>query len=239
MFQATVNVNLAFGVPGELIEDGPQRAESLIVNSNGASPNVIGYAYTKSNTTNVAKVGGVVNQGAAVVTASIAGTVMTVTAVTSGNLAVGQTLTGSGVTAGTTIVGLGTGTGGAGTYNVSASQTVASTTITGAGAAAVFAGILANPKAYATSGGSTGALAPTLALLDNAQGEFLTMGNVVVAITGSANIGDQVQYNAITGALSCVAPGASASAGNILVPNASVWRLPTSASGLIAIRLTN
>lgn len=64
------------------------------------------------------------------VTASIAGTTMTVTAVGSGALAVGNVLSGSGVTAGTRITALGTGTGGTGTYTVSASQTVASTTIT-------------------------------------------------------------------------------------------------------------
>lgn len=64
-------------------------------------------------------------------TASIATTVMTVTAAISGSLAVGMTLKGTGVTAGTTITALLTGTGGAGTYTVSASQTVSSTTING------------------------------------------------------------------------------------------------------------
>jgi hypothetical protein len=68
--------------------------------------------------------------GAAVVTGSITTTVLTVTAVTSGTLAVGQILTGTGVTTGTTITSLGTGTGGTGTYNLSASQTVPSETIT-------------------------------------------------------------------------------------------------------------
>ena len=63
-------------------------------------------------------------------TASISGTTMTVTAVGSGTIAVGQVITGTGVTAGTVITALGTGTGGTGTYTVSASQTVASTTIT-------------------------------------------------------------------------------------------------------------
>ena len=63
-------------------------------------------------------------------TAAITGTTMTVTAVGSGTVAVGQQITGTGVTAGTVITALGTGTGGTGTYTVSASQTVASTTIT-------------------------------------------------------------------------------------------------------------
>lgn len=68
--------------------------------------------------------------GGAVVTGSISSTTLTVTAVTSGQLAVGQTLSGSGVTGGTTITALGTGVGGTGTYTVSASQTASSTTIT-------------------------------------------------------------------------------------------------------------
>jgi hypothetical protein len=66
---------------------------------------------------------------AAVVTGSISANTLTVTAVTSGTLAVGQVITGAGITLGTTITGLGTGSGGAGTYTVSTSQTAASTTI--------------------------------------------------------------------------------------------------------------
>jgi hypothetical protein len=65
------------------------------------------------------------------VTGSIATTVLTVTAVASGTLAAGQPLTGAGITAGTVIVNQLTGTpGGIGTYTVSASQTVASETLT-------------------------------------------------------------------------------------------------------------
>ena len=68
-----------------------------------------------------------------VVTASISGTTMTVTAVTGTHkLYVGQEISGSGVTGGTLITAQLTGTtGGVGTYTVSASQTVSSTTITG------------------------------------------------------------------------------------------------------------
>jgi hypothetical protein len=71
-------------------------------------------------------------QPTAVVTASISTTTLTVSAVTTGALAEGHILSGSGVTAGTYIVRQLTGTtGGVGTYTVSASQTVASTAITG------------------------------------------------------------------------------------------------------------
>jgi len=65
-------------------------------------------------------------------TALIATTTMTVTAITSGPIYPGMTITGTGVTAGTRIVSQLTGTDGStGTYEVSISQTVASTTITG------------------------------------------------------------------------------------------------------------
>jgi len=71
------------------------------------------------------------NSAAARFTASIAGLVMTVSAVASGALAVGQTIGAAGVAAGTTILTLGTGTGGTGTYNLSVAQTVGSEAMTG------------------------------------------------------------------------------------------------------------
>ena len=61
---------------------------------------------------------------------SITGTTLALSSVASGAAYVGATITGAGVTAGTRITAFVTGTGGAGTYTVSASQTVASTTIT-------------------------------------------------------------------------------------------------------------
>ena len=63
------------------------------------------------------------------VTGSIAGNILTVTSVGSNivPLCYGMVLTGTGVSAGTTITGFGTGSGGVGTYTVSISQTVAST----------------------------------------------------------------------------------------------------------------
>jgi hypothetical protein len=65
------------------------------------------------------------------VTGAISGTTLTVSAVTSGTLFVGQTIQGTGVTALTIITALGTGSGGVGTYTVSTSQTVTSTTLYG------------------------------------------------------------------------------------------------------------
>lgn len=73
--------------------------------------------------------------GPASFTGSISGTTLTVTAVASGTVQVGQVLSGTGITAGTQILALGTGTGGNGTYTVSISETVSSTTITATGGA--------------------------------------------------------------------------------------------------------
>lgn len=76
---------------------------------------------------------GTTSTGASV-TASIAGTTMTVSAVGSGVLGVGNTLSGTGVTTGTKILLQLTGTAGStGTYQVSISQTVSSTTVTATG----------------------------------------------------------------------------------------------------------
>ena len=164
-FQSTVNVNLGFGIPGELIVDGPQRVDSLTLDSTGGT---IGLAFTKSNSTNVATQGGTVGTGV------------------------------------------------------------------------LFAGILVNPKVYASYGAVGGdPLDPTLFLHGNSQGEFLTMGTIVVTLVGAANIGDIVQYNTTTGVLSAVAPGSSATTGNALIPNCVVWNYTQSATGLAAIRITD
>lgn len=74
----------------------------------------------------------VAEQSAASTTISGAYGLLTVTVAGSTPVGVGDVLSGSGVTTGTAIRGLGTGTGGTGTYYVDPSQTAASTTITAA-----------------------------------------------------------------------------------------------------------
>lgn len=71
-------------------------------------------------------------------TGSISGTTLTITAVTSGTLIPGRVIAGTGVTSGTTITAYGTGTGGTGTYTVTPSQTVSSTTITAVSGVSVY-----------------------------------------------------------------------------------------------------
>ena len=69
----------------------------------------------------------------AVFAGSIAGTTLTVTSISSGAIALGQTLNGTGISAGTTIVAFQSGAGGnineVGTYTLNINQSVASTTI--------------------------------------------------------------------------------------------------------------
>jgi hypothetical protein len=56
-----------------------------------------------------------------------AGTVMTVSAITSGTITISMLISGTGIAAATTVTALGTGTGGVGTYTVSVSQEITST----------------------------------------------------------------------------------------------------------------
>lgn len=126
--------------------------------------------------------------GGAVVTGSIATTVLTVTAVTSGTLGIGSVLSGSGVTAGTTITALGTGTGGVGTYTVSVSQTAASTTIT------------ATNQIMTVTGVSSG----TLAVGQPVSGSGVTAGSYITGLgTGTGGVGTYTisaaqQFNSAT-----------------------------------------
>jgi len=66
------------------------------------------------------------------VTGSITGSVFTVTAVSSGTIAIGDIVSGNGIENPTVIVSFGTGAGGTGTYNINYSQLIPSETITGA-----------------------------------------------------------------------------------------------------------
>lgn len=167
-FQQSINITLAAGVVGEQSVEGPARVVKRTVNSAGANPNLIAYAFCMAVATGVASVGGTIAAG-----------------------------------------------------------TVA------------FAGLLVNPKVYSSNGTTAGPLVPTLAIPDNSEGEFALMGQYWVYLNSAANIGDQVVYDTTTGALSAVAPGASAGSGKAYVPNCFVDNFPTSAAGIVSARLTN
>lgn len=128
-------------------------------------------------------------------TASIATTVLTVTGSPTGTpIAVGQQLVGAGITANTRIVSLGTGTGGAGTYNINNSQTVASESMTTigtpvavtydstSGAFVVTSGITGAPSTAAFATGSTSA---TLKLT-SATGAATSQGAAAQATAANA-----------------------------------------------------
>lgn len=87
-----------------------------------------------------------------VASTTISGTygTLTVSAVGSGTLGIGDVLSGTGVAAGTAITALGTGAGGTGTYIVNNNTVVASTTLGGTNAI--------ETKWFATSGGAAGEL---------------------------------------------------------------------------------
>lgn len=111
---------------------------------------------------------------------------LTVSAVASGTLSVGQTLTGSApVTAGTIITQLGTGTGQTGTYYVNLTQTAASGTIDASGTALAVSFDSTSGSFFIDSGQSgatssaayaTGTLAASL-LLTQATGAQLSQGS--------------------------------------------------------------
>ena len=88
---------------------------------------------------------------AAIFTASISSTTMTVTELFSGTIAVGQQVFGVGVDQETVITALGTGTGGAGTYTVSNSQTAAAGRYNSAQVNAVFTGSTSGTTLTVTS----------------------------------------------------------------------------------------
>jgi hypothetical protein len=85
----------------------------------------------KKNTTAVSITGYVDDDSTPGTYSGVAGTSLTVTAVGTGILTVGTFISGTGVTSGTYINALVSGTGGIGTYTVSASQAKASSAITG------------------------------------------------------------------------------------------------------------
>jgi len=121
------------------------------------------------------------NPSSAIFTGSISTTTLTVSSVLSGTIAVGQAIFGQGIAQNTVITALGTGTGGTGTYTISNSQTVASTTINSVDAPAVVTASIAGTTmtvSAVTSG--------TLAVGQTLEGANVTNGTIIVEqLTGS------------------------------------------------------
>lgn len=121
------------------------------------------------------------NPSAAQFIGSVATTVLTVTSMSSGTLAVGQQLFGIGVTPQTVITALGTGTGGVGTYTINLSQTVVSQTLNTAATAAIITGSVSGTVLTVTAV-TSGTLFPGQTI----QGTGVTAGTIITALGGSA-----------------------------------------------------
>lgn len=172
--------------------------------------------------------------------------VLTVTALTSGQLAVGALVSGNGVAGGTYIASLGTGTGDTGTYKLTSinSQTVASEAMT---AGNMPAPAFAASSAYIT----TSAGVDTLHITTLTSGE-ITLGqqvfgtgvapNTVIASygTGVGGTGTYILNTSGQTVFSVGTPGAVTGPANIIMPNAVISRYTTNSLGGVAcIKLTN
>lgn len=159
-------------------------------------------------------------------TASISGTVMTVTSSPAVPIQVGQQVTGSGVTAFTVITSLGSGTGGAGTYNINNSQTISSQTMYGSE-------LLAN-GIYQICGWSYSPNNISVSFSANANGGSITNKNSWGYNCFTVNVGPPGSnglYNAFISSSSAgafyvyginIAPVATPSAGYVLNPTTPI-----------------
>lgn len=155
---------------------------------------------------------GSTNTPDAVVVGHIAGNTLTVTAVTSGTLQVGQALFDAAnlITNGTTITAFGSGSGGVGTYTVNNTQTVSGATFTGTGSGT-------NLTASAVTG--------TIAVGNVISGTGVSAGTTIVSQTSGTPGGAGIY----------VTSAATTSSGNALTANEVI----TSASGdqvLVSVR---
>jgi hypothetical protein len=120
----------------------------------------------------------------AVFTGSTSGTTLTVSSVSSGTIAVGQSLYGVGVLAETVITALGTGTGGAGTYTINRSQTVTAEAMNSTAVGAVF---------EATSSGTsltvTSVTSGTIYVGQTVQSASMALGTIITAFVSGTSGG--------------------------------------------------
>lgn len=103
------------------------------------------------------------------------------------------------------------------------------------GGTGALGGILSNPKALQSIGTSAGGpLAPTLVVPAGTVCEFVTMGEIVVAMTNACAVGDPVYFVNADGTIAA----GTAGAGQTQIPNARVERFANLAAGLAVISLT-
>lgn len=127
-------ISIPNGVTAQVYTDGTNFYSAQTGSAGNFSVNGnLSVTGTSTETGNLSAAGALSAYTAATSTASsISGTTLTIGGTLTGAFFVGQIISGTGVISGTTITALGSGTGGAGTYTVSISQTVSSTAINGA-----------------------------------------------------------------------------------------------------------
>jgi hypothetical protein len=172
-------------------------------------------------------------------TGSVSNYTLTVSAVTSGIIGVGSAVTGVGVPAGTFITSLGTGLGGAGTYNLNNSFTLSSTTLTSTNGNPSIA-MPAWGVAQDGDGLATGKATPALASLTinavAAAGNTITIAGVTLTAVSSGatstqfNVGSDVNaqatniataLNAATGAVGANVSATLTQLRNVIFASAS------------------
>jgi hypothetical protein len=145
-------------------------------------------------------------------TASRATTVMTVSAVSSGTIRVGDVITSYTGTSFGTVSSFGTGTGGAGTYNMSASGTIASTSIyTSSATFTIPTGKTTLRATIIGGGGGSGVFATN----NGGAGGTTSIASgtqtiTTISATGGGGTGNAVGYNGIT-------TGANGSTSNVSI----------------------
>ena len=131
---------------------------------------------------------------AAVFTGSISGTTLTVTAMTSGTIAISQALFGISISAETVITALGSGTGGVGTYTVNNTQTIASETMNSATVGAVVTGSMSTTTLTVTA-----ITSGTLYVGQTVRGAGVTTNTIITALgTGTGGTGTYTINNSQT-----------------------------------------
>lgn len=107
----------------------------------------------------------------------------------------------------------------------------------GVGDAGVFAGLIVNPKAYASLGTlAGGSLAPTTTLPNDIVVELATEDDWIISLAAASNPGDVVYYTTATGVLVTAAPGA-AIPGGAAGPIGTIDRFVNAAASLAVVHL--
>ena len=121
------------------------------------------------------------NPSSAQFVGSVSGTTLTVTLMKSGTIAIGQSLFGVSVTPETVITGLGTGSGGVGTYSINSSQTETSEVLYSASVGCIFTGSISG-STLTVSAVTNGTLYPGMTITNNTAG--VAAGTIITALGG-------------------------------------------------------